>query len=63
MACNTMLLFFTQNTPLHVSAADVFAVCWWFFVVVPNDPTYTSSEETAVTEHVPAEPFPISSQL
>lgn len=47
----------------HVSAADVFVVCRWLLVIVPNDPTHTSSEETALTERVPAEPFPISSQL
>lgn len=47
----------------YVSAADVFVVCRWLLVIVPNDPTHTSSEETALTERVPAEPFPISFQL
>lgn len=37
-------------------AADLFAVCEWGQFVVPNDPTHTSSEETGMTEHVPAKP-------
>lgn len=57
-------VFYLQRWP-HVWAKQM---CLLFVdapppSAVPNDPTHTSSEETAVSERVPAEPFPISSQL
>lgn len=61
--CFTCCCCFWCLNIAHVSAADVFAVCGWVFRAAPNDPTHMSSEETAVTERVPAETLPISSQL
>lgn len=56
--CFTCCCCFWCLNIVHVGAADVFAVCGWVFRAAPNDPTHTSSGETAVTERVPAEPSP-----